>query len=112
MPFGIATDAAGNVYVSDFTNNRIQKFDSSGIHLLSFGSQGIVDGTFQFPRDLTVDASGNIWVADTNNNRVQNLTAPAIIFCHWAVTAVSVGQISESQCHKSIFYHPYDELRG
>ncbi|HCQ04607.1 MAG TPA: hypothetical protein DIT99_29800 [Candidatus Latescibacteria bacterium] len=71
MPFGIATDAAGNVYVSDFTNNRIQKFDSSGIHLLSFGSQGIVDGTFQFPRDLTVDASGNIWVADTNNNRVQ-----------------------------------------
>ena len=33
LPRGIATDPAGNVYVSDLNNNRIQKFSPSGSFL-------------------------------------------------------------------------------
>ena len=29
-PEGIALDTSGNIYVADYSNNRIQKFDSSG----------------------------------------------------------------------------------
>ena len=29
-PFGVAVDSSGNVYVADFNNQRIQKFDSNG----------------------------------------------------------------------------------
>jgi hypothetical protein len=30
FPAGIATDSVGNVYVADVSNNRVQKYDSSG----------------------------------------------------------------------------------
>jgi hypothetical protein len=36
-PLGIAVDSAGNIYVVDFTNRRVQKFDSAGNFLLMFG---------------------------------------------------------------------------
>jgi len=36
-PQGIATDASGNVYVVDHGNLRVQKFDSNGNFLLTFG---------------------------------------------------------------------------
>jgi DNA-binding beta-propeller fold protein YncE len=30
-PYGIAVNAAGNVYIVDATNNRVRKVDSNGI---------------------------------------------------------------------------------
>src|SRR6267142_1715309 len=36
-PRGMATDAAGNVYVVDAGNNRVQKFGNNGNFLLKFG---------------------------------------------------------------------------
>ncbi len=52
-PGGIATDAAGNVYVADTPNGRIQKFDSNGNYLSQFSANG---GQY-----LTVDVAGNIY---------------------------------------------------
>src|SRR5438128_162325 len=34
-PAGIAIDGSGNIWVTDFLNNRIQKFNSSGTWLLT-----------------------------------------------------------------------------
>lgn len=36
-PFGVAADGAGNVYVVDRGNNRIQKFTSTGAFLTKWG---------------------------------------------------------------------------
>jgi hypothetical protein len=36
-PLGVAVDSVGDVYVVDFSNHRVQKFDSSGNFLLMFG---------------------------------------------------------------------------
>ena len=49
-PVGVATDSAGNVYVADAYNDRIQKFDSSGTFITKWGSQGTGDGQFNAPR--------------------------------------------------------------
>jgi DNA-binding beta-propeller fold protein YncE len=35
---GIAVDAAGNIYVSDVDNSRIQKFDPTGAYLAQWGN--------------------------------------------------------------------------
>lgn len=41
MPYGIAVDSSGNIYVADTGNYRIQKFSSDGKFLLSWGNQEI-----------------------------------------------------------------------
>ena len=71
LPRGVATDAASNVYVADTTNNRIQKFDSSGTFLAKWGSPGSVAGQFDFPQGVATDATGHVYVADTGNDRIQ-----------------------------------------
>jgi len=44
VPQGVAVDSAGNIYVADTRNSRIQVFDSSGNFLFKFGGFGSWDG--------------------------------------------------------------------
>jgi sugar lactone lactonase YvrE len=80
-PFAIAQDTAGNVYVADAGNNRIQKFipgNPNGITVA--GGNGIGSGNNQLnnPRGVFLDLSGNIYISDAGNNRVQKWAKNAI----------------------------------
>jgi len=67
----VATDAAGNVYVVDTGNSRIQKFTNDGTYLTQWGSQGSGDGQFYYPNSVAIDAAGNVYVSEQENNRIQ-----------------------------------------
>ena len=69
--WGVAVDAAGNVYVADFRNHRVQKFTDTGAYLAQWGTQGSGDGQFYFPYSVATDAAGNFYVAEVGNNRIQ-----------------------------------------
>lgn len=73
--YGITVDSSGNIYVADTSNNRIQKFNSSGTYQAQVGSLGSGNGQFSFPAGLARDSSNNIYVADTGNKRVQKLNS-------------------------------------
>ncbi len=73
LPWGAATDKAGNVYVADWRNDRIQKFTADGEFLAAFGTPGYGEGQFQRPTHVAVDDEGYIYVADWGNERVQIL---------------------------------------
>ncbi len=73
MPWGVAVDAAENVYVADWRNDRLQVFDANGQHLAIIGSPGMEDGQFRRPAGLCMDGVGNLIVTDWGNEQVQIL---------------------------------------
>lgn len=82
----IATDASGNVFVSDGVNNRIRRISTTG-QVNTFagsGTSGFNEGSgsiaqFSFPGGITVDRQGNIYVADRGNFRIRKITSGGIV---------------------------------
>ena len=66
-PTGIALDGAGNIYVADFSNNRIRKITSSGV--VSTFVTGVTS-----PRKLEFDAFGNLLVSLQNTGNIIRIT--------------------------------------
>jgi sugar lactone lactonase YvrE len=84
-PNGIAVDSSGNVYVADYYNNRIQKFDSNGNLITKWGSYGTGDGQFIGPRGVAASSSGNVYVADTGNLRIQRFNSDGTFITKWNI---------------------------
>ena len=59
------------MYVSDWRNDRIQKFSSDGKFIMEFGSSGTEPGQLNRPAGIAVDADGDIYVCDRGNDRVE-----------------------------------------
>lgn len=92
VPWGVATDREGNVYVTDTSNSRVQKFNSDGTPLLKWGRDGSYDGAFFFPRGIAVDFVGNVYVADESNNRIQKFDARGSFLAKWGKEGSGPGQ--------------------
>ncbi len=71
-PDGLAVDAAGDVYVADRGNHRIQRF-RDGRFVEAFGAFGAAAGEFSSPAGLTLTRDRQLYVADAGNRRVQHL---------------------------------------
>lgn len=95
-PRDIAVDAAGNFYVTDTGNKRVQKFSPDGEFLQTWGGGGIVPGSFEEPVGIDIDPEGNIYVADTWNHRIQKFDANFNPILQWDVE----GWESESVVNK------------
>jgi len=77
LPYGVAVDQAGNVFVADTGNYSIRKVTPAGVVTTLAGlvhHEEWKDGTgsdarFSFPMGITVDSNGNIFVADNTTIR-------------------------------------------
>jgi sugar lactone lactonase YvrE len=81
-PSGLASDGAGNLYISDEFNNRIRNLDNNGIITTvagngseAYGGDGgaAVSASLFQPIGLCFDAAGNLYIADEGNNRIRKL---------------------------------------
>ena len=81
-PLGVAVDAAGNIYVADATNNRIQKWApgaTAGTTVAGGNGEGSNPNQLFYPYGVAVDAAGNIYIGDTGNNRIQKWSPGAAV---------------------------------
>lgn len=83
-PRGLAYDSAGNLYVADTKNNRIQKLGPDGAVLAMWGTQGTEPGQFKDPSGVAVGPDNNVYVADTWNHRVQKFDPNGNLLKTWA----------------------------
>lgn len=90
-PIGVAVDGAGNVYVADTGNHRVQKFDANGTFLLQWGTLGTGNGQFNGPRGIAVRA-GSVFVVDGGNSRVQVFTLAGAYVTQWGSNGTGNGQ--------------------
>jgi DNA-binding beta-propeller fold protein YncE len=92
VPWGIATDKDGNLFVSDTSNSRIQKFQHDGTPVMKWGRDGSFDGAFFYPRGIAIDFVGNVFVADEGNHRIQKFDARGNFLAKWGKEGAGPGQ--------------------
>jgi sugar lactone lactonase YvrE len=99
-PLEVAFDASGNLWVTDFFNNRVLMYMppfSNGEPASLVIGQGsfttAIAGTsakrLREPEGVAFDGKGNLWVADSDNNRVLMYSPP---FSTFEAASLVIGQ--------------------
>jgi uncharacterized protein (TIGR03437 family) len=87
LPYGLAVDLAGDVYVADLGNNRVRKISPQGAIATvagtgtagSAGDGGLaMNAQLNAPRNLLVDSLGNLYISEFSGHRVRKVTAGVI----------------------------------
>jgi sugar lactone lactonase YvrE len=80
IPMGLVLDAAGSLYIADYTNNCIRQVSTTGIintiagnGVLGYSGDGgaSISAELSYPTGVAFDASGNLYIADYYNNRIR-----------------------------------------
>ncbi|MGZ5550990.1 MAG: hypothetical protein ACXW07_09565 [Nitrososphaeraceae archaeon] len=84
-PTDIATDNAGNVYVLDTENDKVQKFTTDGTFVKEWNIQR-TKASELVPTDIAIDSSaGNVYVLDGGSNKVQKYTTNGTFVKEWNI---------------------------
>jgi len=92
----LAIDTQGYIYVTDWDNDRVQKFDSSGNFILDWKGDGSGD-SFDHPHGITADTSNYVYIADYGNHRILKFDSNGNFITGW-------GKMGSG---KSQFKNPY-----
>jgi DNA-binding beta-propeller fold protein YncE len=75
LPFCVAVDSEGYVYVLEYYGHRVVKLNSNGNFITEWGRKGSENGEFSYPYGIAIDNMGYICVSDTRNHRIQKFTS-------------------------------------
>jgi DNA-binding beta-propeller fold protein YncE len=71
FPTHLTIDDDGNLFVTDFLNFSVQKFDSNGEHVTTIGEPGDFPGAMPRPKGIAVDRDGHLYAVDSAFEIVQ-----------------------------------------
>lgn len=88
LPYGLAVDSSGAVFVADLGNNRVRRIGPNGTistvagngALLSAGDGGpATAASLMSPRNLAIDTAGNLYIAEFAGQRIREVAANGTI---------------------------------
>lgn len=74
-PSDMGVDDAGNIYILDSGNQRIQVFGPDGRYVRTIGRKGQGPGEFSSPNSIDIDGEGRLYVLDDRQKRIQVFAA-------------------------------------
>ena len=97
-PTGVAINAEGNLFITDWKFNCVRRVDARGVitrvagngvqtpvvgGVLKFSASGdggaAINASLGFPEEVAVDTVGNLFIADTGNNRIRKVSRPSYL---------------------------------
>jgi hypothetical protein len=69
-PRDVGVDSNGNIYVVEYYDHRIRKYDANGAFVRTFGTRGGRDGQMTYPKKIAIDSSDNVYVSDQYGRRI------------------------------------------
>ena len=94
-PDDVALDPNGNIYVTDWGNSRVMKFDPNGVYLTQWGAFGTNNGQFSALWGIAVGQTANglrVYVADLGNDRIQIFDANGMFIDTFGNSGAGPGQ--------------------
>lgn len=82
-PTGLALDAAGNLYLVDGGNRRIQKWSPDGTFLATWGSPADGEGGLVEPIDVAIGPGGDLYVTDAGRHQVVRFDSDGRLLGNW-----------------------------
>ena len=82
--WGVALDAANNMYVADTLNDRVQELASDGTPVMEWAG-------LHRPYGVAVDADGNVYVADTAASRIVKFAPDGTQVATWGDWGTDLG---------------------
>ncbi len=95
-PMGIAAGPAGELYIADTRNQRIQVLSPDGDFIRQWGSKGNRPGEFEMPFDVATGSDGTVYVADYELDRVSKFTAAGEFILAWGSSGPGPGELQPS----------------
>jgi len=113
-PSDLASDAAGNLFVADRNNHRIQVFDTNGNYIRTIANPGSGPGQFGRPVSLDFDADGNLYLFELDNMRVQKYRPDGGFLREWGGEGTGDGQFTHPPvtAPMAIFTYPKLVVQG
>jgi DNA-binding beta-propeller fold protein YncE len=100
-PVSDALDGSGNVWVTDWSDDRIAEFTSKGTFIGTYGVEGSGSGELHSPFGIAVNQStGNVYVSDPGNSRIDEFSSSGS-FIRAFGWGVSNGEAALETCTSS-----------
>jgi YVTN family beta-propeller protein len=86
FPEALAIDKSGNIYIADFTGNRVRKVSGgtittlAGTDISGYSGDGgaATSALLNAPQGVAVDSLGNVYIADTDNGVIRKVAGGTI----------------------------------